>query len=377
MTDKILCACINCLKDTNGQGKLVTRKTHSIHMKIEKEYSDPDHVPLIAFILENMRISSSFSRVQSDLEKILTEIGQSTESSEPMEIKVPEQSAGSSEQQHLSEDDPIDSDDEDNISPELSEEGSENVPEDDPMDSDDEDDISPKLLEEGSEDEFNMMEGGSEEEFNLPEEREYPSDLGNFNFFLFLFIPENFLYKIFSRFYTELSEEMIKGLRLLKIKDQHNISEAAFNEILEVMEIPRITLYKLRNFLGKQVPIEPNLVDCCVNSCVAFTGENTNKDRCLTCNEERYKNREKLSEGRKKAAYWSVINSLQMQYNDKKRAQLLWYRNEYINTDDYSAEYKIGDVFDGLRYKNLARTSFFANRRDVALLGSTDGFQLF
>ena len=65
---------------------------------------------------------------------------------------------------------------------------------------------------------------------------------------------------------------MIKGLRLLKIKDQHNISEAAFNEILEVMEISRITLYKLWKFLGKQVPIEPNLVDCCVNSCVALPG---------------------------------------------------------------------------------------------------------
>ena len=74
MTDKILCSCINCLKDTDGQGKLVTRKTHSIHIKIEKEYSDPDHVPLITFVPENMRISSGFSRVQSDLEKILTEI---------------------------------------------------------------------------------------------------------------------------------------------------------------------------------------------------------------------------------------------------------------------------------------------------------------
>ena len=79
---------------------------------------------------------------------------------------------------------------------------------------------------------------------------------------------------------------MIKDLWLLKIKDQHNISEAAFNEILEVMEISCITLYKLRKFLGKQVPIEPNLVDCCVNFCVTFTRENTNKDRCPICNEE-------------------------------------------------------------------------------------------
>ena len=90
---------------------------------------------------------------------------------------------------------------------------------------------------------------------------------------------------------------MIKGLRLLKIKDRHNISETAFNEILEVMEISRITLYKLRKFLGKQVPIEPNLIDCCVNSCIAFTGENVNKNQCFICGEKRYKGEQKSSGG--------------------------------------------------------------------------------
>jgi len=208
MTDKILCSCVNCLKETNGQGKLITRKTHSIHMKIEKEYSDPDHVPLIAFIPDNMPISSGSLHIQSKPKKIPTEVGQSTESLEPMEIEVPEQSAESPEQQHLPEDDPVDSDDGDDIFPELSEEGSENVPEDDPIDSDDGDDISPELLElleGGSEDEFNMMEGGSEEEFSLPEEREYPSDLGNFDsifLFSYLFL-KIFLIKSFVPVFTQ------------------------------------------------------------------------------------------------------------------------------------------------------------------------------
>jgi hypothetical protein len=167
---------------------------------------------------------------------------------------------------------------------------------------------------------------------------------------------------------------MVKGLRLLKIKDQHNISERAFNEILEVMEIPHITLYKLRKFLGNQVPIEPNLVDCCVNSCIAFTGENADKDQCPICEEKRYKGEQKSLGGRKKAAYWSVISSLKIQYQDKNRAELLRYRYDYtkkVNRDN------IGDVFDGLNYKNLASAGLFPDRRDVALLGSTDGFQIF
>jgi len=182
MTDKILCFCVNCLKETNGQDKLITRKTHSIHMKIEKEYSDPDHVPLIAFIPDNMPISSGSLHIQSKPKKIPTEVGQSTESLEPMEIEVPEQSAESPEQQHLPEDDPVDSDDGDDISPELLE-----------------------LLEGGSEDEFNMMEGESEEEFSLPEEREYPSDLGNFDsifLFSYLFL-KIFLIKSFVPVFTQ------------------------------------------------------------------------------------------------------------------------------------------------------------------------------
>jgi hypothetical protein len=216
MTDKILCSCVNCLKETNGQGKLITRKTHSIHMKIEKEYSDPDQLSLVAFIPDNVPISGFQSKLkkissgfQSKPKKIPTEVRKSTDSLEPMEIEVSEQSAESPKQQHLPADDPVDSGEMSyDISPELSEEGSENVPEDDPIDSDDGNDISPELLElleGGSEDEFNMMEGGSEEEFSLPEEREYPSDLGNFDsifLFSYLFL-KIFLIKSFVPIFTQ------------------------------------------------------------------------------------------------------------------------------------------------------------------------------
>jgi len=105
---------------------------------------------------------------------------------------------------------------------------------------------------------------------------------------------------------------MIKGLQLLKIKDQHNISERVFNEILEVMEIPHITLYKLQKFLENQIPIEPNLVNCCVNSCIVFTEENADKDQCPICEEKLYKGEQKSLGGRKKAAYWSVISLLKI-----------------------------------------------------------------
>ena len=86
-----------------------------------------------------------------------------------------------------------------------------------------------------------------------------------------------------------ISENIIKGLQLLRIKDKHNISEAAFNEILKVLGIPGVSLYKLQKLLGDFVPLKPKLVDCCINSCVTFTGELANVDLCPECEEPCYK----------------------------------------------------------------------------------------
>ncbi|EXX72071.1 hypothetical protein RirG_072760 [Rhizophagus irregularis DAOM 197198w] len=167
------------------------------------------------------------------------------------------------------------------------------------------------------------------------------------------------------------------GLQLLQIKDKHNISEAAFNEILKVFEIPGITLYKLRKFLGNFMSLKPTLVDCCINSCVAFTGELINKNICPECKEPRYKVDEESQISRKKAAYWSLIDSFQTQYKDKTRAEILRYRYNYTSTYEYTLGNQIGDVFDGLQYKTLATSGFFSDCRDIALMASIDGYQIF
>ncbi|CAG8581486.1 9727_t:CDS:2 [Racocetra fulgida] len=89
-------------------------------------------------------------------------------------------------------------------------------------------------------------------------------------------------------------ENLIKGLKLFQIKDKHNMSEAAFNEILKVLEIPNITLYKLEKYLENLVPLKLTLIDCCINTCIAFTDNLANKNICPRCKESRYKS-DKLS----------------------------------------------------------------------------------
>ena len=80
---------------------------------------------------------------------------------------------------------------------------------------------------------------------------------------------------------------------------------------------------------------------------------------------------------RKSAAYWSLINSLRIQYRDKARAETLRYRHIYTSTREYTLGNWIGDVFDGFRYKTLVSLGFFPDARDIALLASTDGYQIF
>ncbi|CAB5385368.1 unnamed protein product [Rhizophagus irregularis] len=71
----------------------------------------------------------------------------------------------------------------------------------------------------------------------------------------------------------EISDDLIKGLQLFHLKVEHNISEVAFEKILKSLEIPGISLFKLQKLLGNIIPIKPIIVDCCINSCIAFTGD--------------------------------------------------------------------------------------------------------
>ncbi|RIB29743.1 hypothetical protein C2G38_1899036, partial [Gigaspora rosea] len=160
-------------------------------------------------------------------------------------------------------------------------------------------------------------------------------------------------------------------LKLFQIKDKHNISEAAFNKIPKVLKIPNITLYRLEKYLKSLVPLKPLLIDCCINSCVAFTDNLINENICPRCQEPRYKFNKVT---RKSVAYWSLIDSFKIQYKDKTCAETLHYRYNYTSTQNYALGNQIGDVFDGFQYKSLVSSGFFSNCRDVALMISTNGY---
>ena len=81
----------------------------------------------------------------------------------------------------------------------------------------------------------------------------------------------------------EVSENLIKGLQLFHIKEKYNLTEAAFNDILHEMDLFDVSLYRLRKALEWLVSFKPILVDCCINSCIAFTKEYENLEICSIC----------------------------------------------------------------------------------------------
>ena len=265
MVKQVLCTCIWCLQESNGQEKSVGKTTRARHIiKQNKTWTNPTDMPvlqrhLVTPISQTISIASpSISTIIPLLTNITKEISNHNyekdinldffeNMSEKSEETISEQSF-SDEEDQIEVLEYEENEDDDN---EYDEEDNSNNDSDDNYNNNDERDNDNNNENEGDD------EGNIEEEDN----KEYDG---------------------------EISEDLIEGLQLLKIKNKYNISEAAFNEILKVFKISKVSLFKLRK-LRNIVPLEPTLINCCINSCVVFTGELINEDHYPYCGKFCYK----------------------------------------------------------------------------------------
>ena len=173
----------------------------------------------------------------------------------------------------------------------------------------------------------------------------------------------------------ELSESMISALRLLDLKCKHNFTNNAFTDILSLTGGEETTLYLAKKKLNELVDLRLIHIDMCVNLCCTFTGTYNDDTICHFCGLERFiisNNSKKTQKSQKTAIYFSLLDRFRIQYADSKRATKLRYRSQREECDDgYS------DIFDGDLYKELVDEGFFSDERDIALIGSTDGYQIF
>ena len=168
-------------------------------------------------------------------------------------------------------------------------------------------------------------------------------------------------------------------MQLLNIKNKHNLSNAAFNDILEVYSEGKSSLYRAQKKLADLVDIKPIFIPMYINSCCAFTGQFAHNILCFYYDKAAYnidQSSPNVKTPRKVATFFPLLDRFKLQYNNPNRSLDLRYRHQYISSSEYE-EGIIGDIFDGNLYKELTEDGYFTDERDIALIGSTDGYQIF
>ncbi|KIJ33705.1 hypothetical protein M422DRAFT_97623, partial [Sphaerobolus stellatus SS14] len=140
------------------------------------------------------------------------------------------------------------------------------------------------------------------------------------------------------------------------------------------------SLKALRSKIKDLSGLRPVKYDCCINSCMAYTGDHAEKTSCDYCEEPRH---DENGFVRNVFEYIPLGPRLKHLYASPRSAKRNSYRANYkpdIN--------KIADFFDGKLYKKLKKKfvevlgkvlprKYFDDPRDIALLLVTDGFQIF
>ncbi|KDQ14853.1 hypothetical protein BOTBODRAFT_87294, partial [Botryobasidium botryosum FD-172 SS1] len=127
--------------------------------------------------------------------------------------------------------------------------------------------------------------------------------------------------------------------------------------------------------------LRPQLIDCCVNSCIAFTGDFCNYTSCPHCNKDWYDGQGK---SQNHYQYLPLKPRLQALSGGSVSAKLMLHRSKgHAHVPGI-----ITDVFDSSCYRRLRKEhpivhgkvmphKYFEDPRDIALGLFTDGFRLF
>lgn len=182
---------------------------------------------------------------------------------------------------------------------------------------------------------------------------------------------------------NQLSENDLAALRHFNLKVSKHLTQSAFEAIRLMCPESEIKTFKAtQKHAATLAAYQPTPIDCCINSCCAFTRNHAARTTCPYCGEAR-----RNSEGkpRKQFTYSPIIPRLVALTRDPEYRKLMQYRAEH---DAAANPAKVDDVFDGTEYHRLKSEyvtnldgahahKHFDNPRDIALGLSTDGFAPF
>ena len=159
-------------------------------------------------------------------------------------------------------------------------------------------------------------------------------------------------------------------------KWSQGIPRSKYDELQKLMKdyFPIPSVRRMTERIQRLTKIQPQFIDCCYHSCVAFTGTYRNATHCPVCEEKRYI--ETTKRARKQFLYLPILHRLRLQYRNPARARVLSsYRQSFSEGDSHD---QIRDVFDGDLYRkfHVDDLKLFQDSHDIAFHLTLDGFQL-
>ncbi|RPD71196.1 hypothetical protein L226DRAFT_439758, partial [Lentinus tigrinus ALCF2SS1-7] len=177
-----------------------------------------------------------------------------------------------------------------------------------------------------------------------------------------------------------LNEDDLRLLRPFALKVDEHMSGKTFEKLAFAFPEAKLSTWKqIQSRVAS--PSEPQLFDCCIDSCCAFTGPHASKTECPYCHAARYNSQGKP---RKHFVYLPVTPRLKAFLSSKKTARTMLYRaREHVHRPG-----TITDVMDSRSYRTLLTKNvivdgrdlghkYLEDERDIALGLSTDGFAPF
>ncbi|KAJ7477662.1 hypothetical protein FB451DRAFT_1032831, partial [Mycena latifolia] len=180
-----------------------------------------------------------------------------------------------------------------------------------------------------------------------------------------------------------LTEQDRDNIRAFKLKMMSNMSREVFEQIRfafsHKLDISSewVVIHRMAILSG----VEPVWYHCCVNSCLAYTGDDSEATFCRFCRAPRYT--AQTHKPRRLFPYLPIIPRLQGYFQNPKMVERLLYRHNYKHRPN-----TIADIFNSAHYRTLRQQNvivdgktlshkYFSGKYDIALGAALDGFLLF
>jgi len=158
-------------------------------------------------------------------------------------------------------------------------------------------------------------------------------------------------------------------------RQQYDNLRAILRRTVDI-ELP--CLRKRGERLEKLTDLKPRLIDCCINGCIAYTGDFEALDACPTpCGEPRWRLKGDQRIPRQSFVYIPLTTRLLLQYRSSRRAHTLQtYCRPFFDQPIDQMPAEISDWWGAKRYRELRRQGLFSEPTDIALQLMLDGVNL-